>query len=91
MTDHVHHAVRMGFRGNTALFEAYVETLAMLLGRNRGAIFEEITERLLVLGDKPHSRYFMLQCEAFLYTLPLVKAGRDNPDALVVRHFLIFG
>ncbi len=83
MTDDAHYAARMGFRGNTALFGAYVETMAMLLGRSRGAILEEIAQRLAVLGDKPYARYFMLEYEAFLYTLPLVKALHDNPDALV--------
>jgi hypothetical protein len=83
MTDRLQYAVRMGFRGNTALFEAYVELMARLLGRNPRAILGEIAERLVVLNGKPYSRYFMLQGEAFLYTLPLVKAVQENPDALV--------
>jgi hypothetical protein len=83
MTEHVQNAVRMGFRGNTALFEAYVGIMAVLLGKNRGAILEEIAGKLVALGAKPYSRYFMLPCEAFLYTLPLVKTVHDTPDALV--------
>lgn len=83
MKDYEQIATQMGFRSNTTLLEVYIEVMANLLCQDRAAILDKITETLGVLGDKPFARYFMLPCEIFLYTLPIVKAARDDPNALV--------
>jgi hypothetical protein len=83
MTDHTKLAKWMRFGRNVALFEEYVRAMAALLHTTPEAIVEEIAEGQNLIGDKPHSRYLMLPSETFLYTLPLVKASRDAPDALL--------